>query len=136
MVDRRAQNNHGTTAGLICIGGKFAGHLNNIFPWHPGNGFLPCGGIGHVIVVTGGNIFAAMAVINAVVGDHQVVNGCNQDLAIFGFQALDRHIAVKDAFVVCRLEGKDTLAISSASSLMLIKGQISQIGRASCRERV
>ena len=78
MVQCRADDHHGFTAGLIRIVGKLPGHPNNFLTGYAGDFFLPRGGVGHrLVVVIGGYIVAPEAAIDGVVGHGQVIDGGN-----------------------------------------------------------
>ena len=56
MIHRGANNHHRPALRLVRIVGKLARHGDQLRTWHAGNAFLPCRGVGRVVVKAGGAV--------------------------------------------------------------------------------
>ncbi|MCY1219418.1 hypothetical protein D9M72_313920 [compost metagenome] len=94
VVQAGADDDHGLAFGIVGVLRELARHLDHLRARHAGVLFLPGGRIGHVLVIGAGDIAAAQAAVQAVVGHLQVVHRGHQGLAAVGqAQAAGRHVA-------------------------------------------
>ena len=97
VVHGRADDDHGLAFGLVGVVGKLACHGNDLVALDAGNLFLPGGGVGCVVVVTGGGVLAFNATGHAVVRHRQIEHGGDQrETLLTGLAQLDtphRHLA-------------------------------------------
>src|SRR5690606_8330194 len=94
VVHRRAVDDHRGAVGLGGVVGKFPGDADDLGAGHPGDLFLPGRGVGQVVVEGGGAVAAAQALVDAVVGQGEVVDGGHQGgTAVRQQYFLHRHLA-------------------------------------------
>ncbi|MCY1526735.1 hypothetical protein D9M68_617750 [compost metagenome] len=94
VVQAGADDDHGLSFGIVGVLRELARHLDHLRARHAGVFFLPGRRIGHVVVIRTGDVAAAQAAIQAVIGHLEVVHGGHQRLAAVGHpDAARRHVA-------------------------------------------
>src|SRR6056297_904895 len=81
VVHTGTDDDHGTALGLIGVVGELTGNADHFLGGHAGDLFLPGRGIGLYFIVGSGAVIIPQPTADAVVGNHQVING---DHAPFG----------------------------------------------------
>ena len=82
VVQPGADDDHRAAAGLLGIAREFARHRDDLVARHAGDLFRPGRRVGLDVVVALGEMFAAEAAIDAVIGDEQIVDRRHQRLAV------------------------------------------------------
>ncbi len=100
VVHRRADDDHRLAVGLLGVAGEAAGHGQDLVARHRGDGFGPGRRIGLDVVIVGRHVVAAKALVDAVIGQEQVVDAGHQGLALGQHHPLDRHVAHQNIGVV------------------------------------
>ena len=75
MVHTGTDDDHGTALGLVGVVGELTGNTDHFLGGHAGDLFLPGWSVRLHFVVGGGAVIVAQATADAVVGDHQVIDG-------------------------------------------------------------
>ncbi len=100
MVHGGADDDHRAALGLLGIEREFARHRDDLVARHAADLFRPGRRIGLVVVVGLGDMLAAEAAIEAVIGGEQVEHRGDQRLAVLQFHPLGRHFAHQHAGMV------------------------------------
>jgi hypothetical protein len=77
-----ADDHHRAALGLLGVAGELARHGDDLVARHAGDLLRPGRRVGHVLVVGLGDVLAAEAAIDAVVGEEQVEDRRDQRLAV------------------------------------------------------
>src|SRR5690606_16522484 len=101
VVHGRADDHHGFAVGPVGVLGELTRHGDHMLAPDAGDALLPCGGIGHVVVVARGHVVAAEPPVETVVGAGEIEHGGHQRLGAVGqLQAAGGHVAHLDRVVV------------------------------------
>ena len=98
VVDAAANDDHRLAIRLDGVVGEFAGRVDASLSRHARVLLLPFRRVRHILVVRG-SALAAEAAVDRVVGERQVVDRRDEDLAILRLDALGRHHAADDALL-------------------------------------
>ena len=104
VVETSTENDHGFAVGFFRIVGELSGDTDDVLARYAGDLLRPGRGIRHIFIIRRGNIFAAKASIESVVGCEQVEHRCHQRLALFQFQAFYRYAANQHAGMIRAFE--------------------------------
>ena len=138
VVHRRADDDHRAALGLLGVAGELARGLDDLVARHAADLLGPGRRVGHVLVVGLGDVRAAEAAVDAVVGDEQVEHRGDQRLAVLQLHALGRHLAHQHA----RMVGAGEVVVLAVAEigegdvgeLVLVGGEAQlQVGLAACR---
>ena len=100
VIETGADDHHRAALGLLGVERELARHRDDLIARHAGDLFRPGRRVGLQVVVALGEVLAAEAAIDAVIGDEQVEHRGDQRLALDQLQFLHRHIADQHARVV------------------------------------
>src|SRR5690606_18606281 len=100
VVPRRADDDHGSTAGLLVVERELARNRDDLVAGNAGDGLGPRRRVGHVLVIALGDMLAAEATVDAVVGDEEVVDGGDEGLSVGELDLLDWNPSRKNARMV------------------------------------
>ena len=75
VVHTGTDDDHGTALGLVGVIGELTGNADHFLGGDAGDLFLPGRGVRLNFVIGSGTVILAQATANAVVGDHQVIDG-------------------------------------------------------------
>ena len=98
VVNAAAHDDHRLAIRLDGVVGEFAGRVDASLSRHARVLLLPFRRVRHILVVRG-SALAAEAAVDRVVGERQVVDRRDEDLAILRLDALGRHHAADDALL-------------------------------------
>ena len=100
MVHGGADDHHRAALGLLGVEREFARHRNDLVARHAADLLRPGRRIGHVVVIGFGDMLAAEAAIEPVIGDEKVEHRGDQRLAVLQLHALGRHLAHQHARMI------------------------------------
>ena len=100
MVHGGADDHHRAALGLLGVEREFARHRHDLVARHAGDFFGPGRRVRHVFVVALGDMIAAEAAIEPVIGDEQVEHRGNQRFAVLQLHALGRNFTHQHAGMI------------------------------------
>src|SRR5207342_2312057 len=99
VIHGGADDHHRAALGLLSVEREFARHGDDLVARHAGDFLRPGRRVGYVLVIRLGDVLAAKATIEPIVGDKQVEHRRDENVAIFRLHALGRNLPDQHAWM-------------------------------------